>query len=184
MGRDRLDAERAEDDRQDDRRRRVGVIDDDPESARPDPLDVEGAQEIVRVGLGRPRRRRDLADLVVGGAAELLSLEVLLDLLDELGGRLDPRRLEELDLHDLGIQSARAYVDPGPETLALQEVSVDCRGHDVEVRDVDSGGRDPRDDRALEQPARRGAVAARDDADAALERGPEGDSDREGQSPA
>ena len=137
-------------------------------------------EEIVRVGLGRPSRRPDLADLVVRGAAELLSLEVLLDLLHALGGRLDSRRLKELDLHDLGIESARAYVHPGPETLALEEVSVDCRRHDVEVGDIDSGGRDPRDDRALEQPARRGAVAARDDPDAALEGSPEGDSDAKG----
>ena len=174
---DRLDAERAEHDRQDDRGRRVRVVDDDPESARLDPLDVERPQKVVRVGLRRPRGRRDLCHLVVRGAAELLPLEVLLDLLEELGRRLDPRRLEELDLHDLGIGGARTHVHARTEALALQEVAVDRGGHDVEVGDLDAGGRDPGDHRALQQPARGGAVAARHHPDAALEGRPERDSD-------
>ena len=42
--RDRLDAERPEHERQDERRGRVAVVDDDPEAARADRLDVERAR--------------------------------------------------------------------------------------------------------------------------------------------
>ena len=57
---DRLDAERAEHDRQDERGRRVRVVDDDAEAARADRLDVERPQEVVGVGLRRARGRGDL----------------------------------------------------------------------------------------------------------------------------
>ena len=176
---DRLDAERAEHDREDDRGRRVRVVDDDPEPARFDPVDVERPQKVVRVGLRRARGRRDLCHLVMGGPAELLPLEVLLDLLEELGRRLDPRRLEELNLHDLGVGGARTHVHACAEALALQEVAVDRGGHDVEVGDLDARGCDPGDHGALQQPARRSAVAARHHPDAALQGRPERDPDPE-----
>ena len=53
--RDRLDAERPQDERQHERGRRVAVVDDDAELPRADRLDVERRQQVLRVALPGPR---------------------------------------------------------------------------------------------------------------------------------
>ena len=64
--------------------------------------------------------------------------------------------------------------------LALEEMARDCRGQDTQVGDVKSRGREARDHRPLDHPARGRRLAARGDARAALERRSEsgGDADR------
>src|SRR5205085_4317993 len=54
---DGLDAERAEDEREHERRRRVAVVDDELEPALADRLDVEAREQIGRASL-RDRRKR------------------------------------------------------------------------------------------------------------------------------
>ena len=59
--RHRLDAERPEHERQHERGRRVAVVDDDPEAARADRLDVERGEQVLGVALphaGRVARSR------------------------------------------------------------------------------------------------------------------------------
>src|SRR6266540_745065 len=153
------------------------VLDDHSEAASPDGVDVDGTDQVGHIPLGRTRRRCDRSDLVVRGPAELLSLEVLLDLLDELRRRLDPRRLEELDLHHLGVLRARAHVNAGAHPLVLEEVPVDRRGHDVEIGDVDSRGDHAGERCPLDEAARRRRGPARHDALSALEGGAERDAD-------
>ena len=78
---DRLDAERAEDERQRERGGRVAVVDRDAETAAADRLDVEGVEDVLRVALADARGVRRLPHLGERRAAELLAAEVLLDLL-------------------------------------------------------------------------------------------------------
>ena len=153
MGGHRLDLERPQQHRQDERRGREAVVDDQPEAARADRLDVERVEQVLHVPLGRPGGKRDLSDLVPRRATELLACEVLLDLLDELRRRSDPGRLEDADLEDLRVGCARLNVHPRVVALALQEMPVDgCRDH-AEVGGMDARRVHPGEQRAANQPA-------------------------------
>jgi len=86
MGRDRLDAERAEYERQHVAAGRVAVVDDDPEPTRVDRVDVQVGEKIACVALpcaGGVADRRHVAER---HAAQLLPGVVLLDLLLEARG--------------------------------------------------------------------------------------------------
>ena len=144
---DRLDVERAENLREDERGRRERVVDDDAEAAGADRLHVERLEQVLDVRLGRARGVGDLPHLVPRGAAELLAGVVLLDLLDERRRRGRARRLEDPDLHHLGVGRARLDVDAGVEALRLQEVTVHGGRHDLEVGGVHAGRVDAGDQR-------------------------------------
>ena len=61
---DHLDSQRAEDDRQDERGGRVGVVHHDPGTPSPGWLDVERSQKVFRVHVRRTRRIADLPHFV------------------------------------------------------------------------------------------------------------------------
>ena len=132
-------------------------------------VSIESTQ-VLRVALAHARRVRRLPHLVERRAAQLLTREVLLDLLLQRRGELDPRRLEDPNLHLLGVERALRDVDAGGEALRLQHVPRHCRRRDPQVGDVHAGGRQAGDHRALDHPARVGRLAARDDARASVER--------------
>src|SRR5439155_22932440 len=77
---DRLDPERAEQEREHERRRREAVVDDEPEPAGADRLDVQAVEQILRVALAHAGRIADIPDVAEGGAPQLATGEVLLDL--------------------------------------------------------------------------------------------------------
>ena len=139
-----LDTEWPEQERQDERRSREAVVDDEPEAPRADRLDVEAVEQVLRVGLAHPRRIADRADVAEADAAELAAREVLLDLLLERRRELDARLLEELDLHDFRIGLARADVEAGLVALGLQQVARDRRRQHPQVGDVEPGRRQAR----------------------------------------
>jgi hypothetical protein len=134
---------------------------------------VEVGEQVARVGFARARGVRDRADVAERDAAELLAREVLLDLL------LHPRRernagsLEEADLHRLGIGRRRTDVERGVVALRLQQVLADRRRQRAQVGDVHARRVQAGDERALDHPVRRRALAARHDTRAALQRGAE-----------
>ena len=105
-----------------------------------------------------------------GDATQLAAREVLLDLLLHRGAHLDSGRLEELDPDHLGVVRADADVEAGVVRLRLHEVPGDGRRADAQVGDVDAGRREAGDHRPLDHPAGCGALAAGDDARAALQR--------------
>src|ERR687888_1643170 len=123
MRRDRLDADGAEQERQDEGSGREPVVDDDPEPTLPNRLYIEGLEQILCVPLTHAGRIRNRADLSVRHAPELLTREVLLDLLLQRRRDLDARLLEEADLHHLGIGRARTDVETGVVAVRLQQVS-------------------------------------------------------------
>ena len=88
--RDRLDTHRADDERQHERRGGVAVVDDDPEVALANGVDVDRVEQVLRVALPHPRRVRDRADGAGGDAPQLLAREVLLDLLLQARREQDP----------------------------------------------------------------------------------------------
>ena len=140
--RDRLDVERAEHQREDEGRRREGVVDDDAEAALADRLDVERGEEVLDVALGRAGGVADLPHLVPGGAPELLAREVLLELLHERAASPACRAARRCWIcDDLRVVRARPDVDAGVEPLGLQEVAVDRGRHDAAGR---PRGRPPR----------------------------------------
>ena len=63
-GRDHLDPERTEHQRQDDRGRRVGVVDDESEPPFLNDSHVECGEEISDVGLGRAGGEREVAEVL------------------------------------------------------------------------------------------------------------------------
>ena len=138
---DDLDAERLQHERQDERRGGVAVVDDDPEPALADRLDVEAREEIGRVAVGGARGIRDRADVGRADAARLVAREVLLDLLLQRGGELDARALVELDRDDLRVRRVDADVHARVEVLGLEQVPVDRRRQHAQVGDVDAGRR-------------------------------------------
>ena len=162
--RDRLDAERADDEREDERGRRVAVVDDDPEPALADRGNVDRVEQVLRVALPHARRVRDRADAAGRDAPQLLAREVLLDLLLQARGEQDPARLVDADEDRLGVEVAGADVDGGGEALGLQHVPADAGRRDAQVGDVDPGGVQAGDHRPLDHAAARGRVAARDNA--------------------
>ncbi len=160
MRRDGLDAERAEDEREDERRRRVAVVDDDPELALADRVLVEGLEQLLRIDLARPHRIVDVADAVACRTPELAAVEVLLDLLLELGRQLDARLLVEADRDHLGVDRGEADVEAGRVVVRLQQVPPDRARKHAEVGDADARRVEPGDHRALDHPARGGRLAA------------------------
>ena len=177
---DGLDPELTEHERHHERGRRERVADHDAEAARADRFDVERGQEILGIGLRRPRRVPELAHAVGGGAAELLAAHVFLDLLQERARGLDPGRLEDLDLHRLRVGRALPHVETGVESLRLQEVSRHRSRHYPQVGHVHAARAHTRDHRAADELAGGRRLAARHDPGAALQRGaePEPDSER------
>src|SRR4051794_8619540 len=166
----RFDAERPEHLRQHVRRRREAVIDHDPEATRPDGVAIEALEQVLRVGLARPRRVRDASDVAEPHAAELAAREVLLDLLLQRRRELDPGLLEETDLHDLRIKLTRPDMEAGVVPLGLQQMARDCRRKHAQVGDLEPGRREARDHRPLDHATRGRRLAARDDARVALQR--------------
>ena len=79
--RDRLHAERPEQQRQHERRGREAVVDNDAEAARADGVDVETPEQVLSVGLAYARRIRDRPDVGEAHPPKLAAREVLLDLL-------------------------------------------------------------------------------------------------------
>ena len=134
---------------------------------------VEVGEQVARVALARARRIGDRADVAERDAAELLAREVLLDLLLHRGRERDARALEEADLHRLRIGRRRADVERGVVALRLQQVLADRRRQRAQVGDVHAGRVEAGDERALDHPVGGRALAARDDARAALQRGAE-----------
>ena len=173
VGGDDLDSERAEHERQHVRRAGEAVIDDDPELPGTHRFGVDRRKQLGGVRLAHPRGIRDSSHLARSDAAELAAREVLLDLLLHRGAHLDSRRVEELDPDHLGVVRADADVEARVVCLRFHEMSRDGRGADAEILDVNAGGRDPGDHRALDHPAGGGALAAGDDARAPLQRGAE-----------
>ena len=137
----RLDAERPEDERHHVGGGRVAVVDDDPEAALADRLDVERREQVLRVALADAGRVVDRADAVDRGAAQLAAGEVLLDLLLQRRRQLDPRVLEELDPDHLGVGRADADVEARVVALRLQQVPADRRGQRAQVGDLDARSR-------------------------------------------
>ena len=155
MRRDRFDAEGPQQQREHERRRREPVVDHEPEAAGPNRVDVDPGEEVLRVGLAHACRIRDRADVAETDTPQLAAREVLLDLLLHRRGQLDPRLLEEADLHDLGIRLAHADVEPGLVALALEQVPCDCGGQHTQVADLEPGRGEAGDHRPLDHPARR-----------------------------
>ena len=169
MGRDRLDAERADDERQHERRRGVAVVDDDPEPPLAHRGAVDRGDEVLGVALTDARRIGHGADGPGSHAPELLPHVVPLDLLLETRRQQDPRRLVDPDEDRLGIEVAEPDVHRRRVALGLQHVSADGGRRDAQVGDVEAGRVQARDHGALDHAAARRRVAARDDAIAALQ---------------
>ena len=159
MRRHYLHAERIEHERQHVRRSREAVVDDDAESALADRRDVERREQIARVCLPRARGIRDAADVHRRHTTQLAAREVLLDLLLRLRAHLDPGWLEELDADRLVVARAHAHVHAGVIALRLDEMTRDRSRDHAQVGDVDARGRQSRDHRPLDHPARRRALA-------------------------
>src|SRR5881392_2327036 len=170
---DRLDADRAEDERQHERGRGVAVVDDDPEAARLDGPPVQRREQVLGVALADPCRIGHAADGVERGTSQLVAREVLLDLLLEPGGELNSRLLVEADLEHLGIGVADADVEARVVAVGLQQVPADRRREHAQVGDVDSSRVEAGDHRALDQPAGGGRLTARDYARTPLQGGAE-----------
>ena len=168
MGRDRLHLEWAEHERQDERRGRVAVVDDDPEAPARDRRGVERRQQIARVALPDANRVADRADPVGRCPAQLVAREVLLDLLLEPWRELGAGMLEEADLDQLRVGWAHAHVEARGVPLRANEMAVDGRRQDAQVGDADARRRDARHHRSLDHPAGGGRVAAGHDTGAPL----------------
>ena len=111
---DRLDAERPEHERQHERRRGVAVVDDDPEVPRADRLDVERARAGRSRSSRHARRVRDRRrPRRSGDAPELLRVKCFSISFCSRRRERDPRPLEELDPHHLGVGRRCADVDAG-----------------------------------------------------------------------
>ena len=76
MGGDRLDADRADHERQHEGGGGVAVVDDDPEAALADRFGVERVEQVLRVALADARRVGDGADATGGDPPQLLAGEV------------------------------------------------------------------------------------------------------------
>ncbi len=170
---DRLDAEWPEDERNREGGRGVPEVDRDAKAGRPDAVDVERVEEVLRICLADAGGVRGRPHLRGGGAADLLPAVVALDALAQRVAHLDAGRLEDPDLDDVGVVERATDVDARAETLRLQHVTGDRRRRDPQVRDVDAGRGESRDHGALDHPAGVGGVAARHHAGARLERGAE-----------
>ena len=173
MGRDGLHFEWTENERQDERCRRLAVVDDDPESALDDRSRVERREQIACVALTHANRVADLADPVRCRPPQLVARVVLLDLLLEPRRQLCPGVLEEPDLELLGIDEAHPDVEAGCVALRADEMAVDGRRQDAKVGDADACRREAGDHCPLDHAARRRCVPAGDDTSATLKGGSE-----------
>ena len=138
MRRDRLDVERAEHERQDERGRRVAVVDDDLEAARPDRV----ARRASRAGRARspprrgtgsgspppPPRRR-------GGTPGGRSASRSPSRAPPRPGRRAARRSGSTASGSVALGPT---CSPASKPSSLEQVPVDRRGHDAQVGDVDA----------------------------------------------
>ena len=125
---DRLHTERAEDERQRERRRGVAVVDRDAKPSLADRRDVEHVDDVLGVALAHASRVGRLPHLRERGPAQLLAAEVLLDLLLQGARHLVAGPLEDPHLDHLGIAARAADMDACLHRLGLQHVSRHGRG--------------------------------------------------------
>ena len=162
--------------RQDERGGRVRVV----ETIRKPRARIASTSSVRRRSsayVSRPRRRRDLADLVgpraeTPGGRKCFSTSLMSS---ELPASPAARRTGSAI--DLGVGGSGATWTPAPIALALQQVPVDGRRDHAQVGDVDAGRRDPGENARFSSRHAGSAVAARHHAVAPLERRAEGDPD-------
>jgi hypothetical protein len=133
---------------------------------------VEAREQVLGVAFGGARRVRDRADVGRGDAPELVTREVLLDLLLQRRRELDPRLLVELDPDHLRIVHRDPDMHARFVALGLEEVAIDRRRQHAKIGDVDACGDQTGDHGPLKHPADGRRLAARDDARVPRQRGP------------